>query len=50
MQLRILDTLEDPPGGLWQESKKHEDESVCCQGFLVPVNAGVVLMRQMGWE
>eukprot|EP00435_Cladocopium_sp_Y103_P063181 s1957_g24.t1 len=30
---------------LREESKKHEDESVCCQGFLVPVNAGIVLMR-----
>lgn len=30
---------------LRKESKKHDDESVCCQGFLVPVNAGIVLMR-----
>jgi len=30
---------------LRKESKEHDDESVCCQGFLVPVNAGIVLMR-----
>eukprot|EP00434_Breviolum_minutum_P019889 symbB.v1.2.017549.t1/scaffold1371.1/size209032/21 len=30
---------------LRKESQKHDDESVCCQGFLVPVNAGIVLMR-----
>ena len=29
-----------------QEAAKHDDESVCCQGMLVPVNAGIVLMRR----
>ncbi|CAK8998450.1 unnamed protein product [Durusdinium trenchii] len=28
-----------------KEAAKHDDESVCCQGMLVPVNAGIVLMR-----
>ncbi|CAJ1439477.1 unnamed protein product [Effrenium voratum] len=27
------------------ESREHEDESVCCQGALLPVNAGMVMMR-----
>ena len=28
-----------------QESRQHDDESVCCQQGLVPVNAGVIFMR-----
>ncbi|CAJ1356410.1 unnamed protein product [Effrenium voratum] len=30
---------------LRRESREHEDESVCCQGALLPVNAGMVMMR-----
>ena len=28
-----------------QESRKHDGESTCCHGAVVPVNAGVVFMR-----
>ncbi|CAE7263155.1 unnamed protein product [Symbiodinium necroappetens] len=30
---------------LREESRQHDDESVCCQQGLVPVNAGVIFMR-----
>ena len=28
-----------------EESLKNDGESICCQGFLLPVNAGIVFMR-----
>lgn len=30
---------------LREHSRRHDDESVCCQGVLAPINAGLVFMR-----